>query len=70
MSAPLPAGVLGVDRQGWLVVRTRFALRRSTALARAGGAGVVAWIGFSLRIAAKAGLVFVMLGIFLVAFPL
>ncbi len=37
-------------------------------LARAGRAGVAAWIGFALGIAAKVGLVFVMLGIFLVAF--
>ena len=37
-------------------------------LVRAGRAGVAAWIGFALGIAAKVGLVFVMLGIFLVAF--
>ena len=39
-------------------------------LARAGRAGVAAWIGFALGITAKVGLVFVMLGIFLVAFLL
>jgi uncharacterized protein YqgC (DUF456 family) len=39
-------------------------------LARAGRMGVAAWIGFAIGIAAKVGLVFVMLGIFLTAFLL
>jgi hypothetical protein len=37
-------------------------------LARAGRVGLAAWIGFAIGIAIKVGLVFVMLGIFLVAF--
>lgn len=37
-------------------------------LARAGRAGVAAWIGFAFGIAVKVGLVFVMLGVFLAAF--
>lgn len=37
-------------------------------LARAGRAGVAAWIGFAIGIVVKVGLVFVMLGIFVAAF--
>lgn len=37
-------------------------------LARAGRAGMAAWIGFAIGIVVKVGLVFVMLGIFVAAF--